>query len=49
MNEEKPSEELDELEQDAEEMEKRLEDHEAEGEDVEVPEPDRGEDLDASG
>ena len=41
--------ELSELEGDAGEMENRLEQNEAIGEDVEVPEPERGEDLNISG
>ena len=35
-------EEIGELEDDADEMEDRLTEHESEGEDVEVPEPDQG-------
>lgn len=42
------SEEFNELEDKGDEMEERLEEHESAGEDVEVPEPGKGEDLSIS-
>jgi hypothetical protein len=46
MNDEDGTEELDELEDDADDMEERLEEHEAGDDEVDVPEP--GENLNAS-